>query len=134
VLEPIGSSLSSSTKPLSNPDPGSSPPCQQPSTPVRLPRSSPNALIPGVLESSNRALLDGTNPYSISRRSPNVSVECDGIPQTIHPGPFRQCCIDCLHSRCDRTSNRALLDDTKCGSFLEDLLRGLIRRWLRGWL
>jgi hypothetical protein len=38
--------------------------------PGSLPRSSPNALIPGVLESCNRALLNGTNYYLISRRGP----------------------------------------------------------------
>jgi hypothetical protein len=74
----------------------------KPSTPVRFVNSSSIEFIPGASESSNRALLDGTNTYSISRGPPNVSAEFDGIPQTIHRGPFRQCCINCLHPRCDR--------------------------------
>jgi hypothetical protein len=78
----------------------------QPSTPVHFVNSSPTLFIPGVAESSNRALLNGGNCYSISRRSATSATKLHrclmNFEETIHPGSFIQFFSDGLDSWCTK--------------------------------
>jgi hypothetical protein len=92
--------VSSSPKPLPNPDPGISPPYGQVSTPAGLANFSPNPFILAALKSSTRALLDDTNRGLFYRRSPTFVMFPRHLMEedtTIPPGWFCQFYSDCLH-------------------------------------
>jgi hypothetical protein len=90
----------------------------KPSTPVRFINSSSIDLIPNASKLFNRALLDGTNRYSISRRPPTsvamFPYNLMNFEQTIPPPPVRfvnPSSIELIPGASE-SSNRALLDNT----------------------